>query len=100
MAGLKIMNLVVLLLIFLWKDTLGNDQGFQCNYGETLLTDVICTCENPSSSTGTRVEKVMTDLENLEISNCQSIQIQFKDDQSVIVHEEMKKLSTSYSLFQ
>ena len=35
-----------------------------------------------------RVEKVITDLENLEISNCQSIQIQFKDDQSVIVHEE------------
>ena len=34
-----------------------------------------------------RVEKVMRDLENLEISNCQSIQIQFKD-QSVIIHEE------------
>ena len=29
----------------------------------------------------------ITDLENLEISNCQSIQIQFKD-QSVIVQEE------------
>ena len=34
-----------------------------------------------------RVEKVIRDLENLEISNCQSIQIQFKD-QSVIIHEE------------
>ena len=35
-----------------------------------------------------RVEKVIRDLENLEISNCQSIQIQFKD-QSVIIQEDV-----------
>ena len=36
-----------------------------------------------------RVVEVTTSLTNLEISNCQSIQIQFKD-QSVIVQEENK----------
>ena len=47
------MNLVGLLFILLWKDTLGNDQGFQCNYGQESLTNVFCNCENPDSSTGT-----------------------------------------------
>ena len=52
--GLKIMNFIGLLFLFLWKETLGNHHGFQCNYGQLSLTDVICTCENNvDTSTGT-----------------------------------------------
>ena len=48
------MNLIGLLFLFLWKETLGNRHGFQCNYGQLSLTDVICTCENNvDTSTGT-----------------------------------------------
>ena len=40
-----------------------------------------------------RVVEVTTSLTNLEISNCQSIQIQFKE-QSVIVREENEEIKT------